>query len=459
MRSAPSASDAPAASLLIVDDDEFFCQSLVDFFEGHGLATTYVTSRAAAVAKRVERFTVVVVDKHLPDGEGLSLMDPHTSGDEGPAFVVVTADPSYEHAVAAIRGRAFDYLSKPIELESLEDAVFRALARQSAERTPQRPEPGSPPRPPLSSQALAYARADVPIVISGETGTGKTQLAARLHHASPRAEGPFVTLNCAALPETIAEAELFGTRRGAFSGAVDRPGVLELAHGGTLFLDEVAELSLAVQAKLLSVLEGGAGRRLGGRESYQLDLRLIVATHRDLWHEVEAGRFREDLLYRLEVGTLHQAALRDLARDSSAIFSETVDALLRELGAPPQARLAEGELERLAALAWPGNFRELRNALSRALLTTPIGSLRPSDCLGRRAALAKPLGAPDPRELAAPLGAAPETKSMTLEQVALAHIRQVLEACDNNKTLAAERLGISVATLRRKLDRAARTSA
>jgi len=448
-------------ALLVVDDDLLFCESLVDYFAGQGIVAAYATSIGDAVSQSLDRFTVVVVDNHLPDGEGLALVDAAALRPEGPSFIMVTGDPSYDHAVASMRRRVIDYLAKPIELHALGHAVLRAIPGAVANG----PVPAPAPEPGgdrLGEALCRYARSEVPILITGETGTGKTRLARQLHAASGRARGPFVAVNCATLVDSIAEAELFGSCRGAFTGATERRGLVQLAAGGTLFLDEIGELSRPVQAKLLSVLEEQRVRPVGGTRWSPADLRVMAATHVDLEQAVSEGRFRADLLFRIDVGRVEIPALRERPERLAGAIVE----LLGELRAPAGARLAPGELSQLEGHDWPGNYRELRNLLARALVLHPPEALRPSQCarpraLGSSAGSVMSLGAasspasavkPVPALPAAPAPSpSPPPAAVTLAQLERRHVLEVLELHEGHRARSARALGISEATLRRKL--------
>ncbi len=412
-------------AVLIVDDDPLFCESLADYFAGLGVSASYVHSYEEARSQPLERFTVVVLDNHLPDGDGLTLVEDSLRRAEGPRFIMVTGDPSYEHAIAAMRYRVFDYLAKPIELEVLGNAVQRALPGAVANGPLRADEPELP-------EALGrYAKTDLPILLMGETGTGKSRLARRIHAASARASGPLVSINCATLADSIVEAELFGSCRGAFTGAAERPGLVVLGHGGTLFLDEIGELSMSTQAKLLSVLEEGRVRPIGGTRWRSVDVRIIAATHVDLDEAIAAGRFRADLRFRLDVGRARLPPLREQPEH----LGSAVQTLMNELGAPGDATLESGELERLARHAWPGNFRELRNVLARSLALHDHGSLRPSQCID---AQARSAGARD-------------VVGETLAEVEQRHVLRMLEHHEGHRSRTAQALGISEVTLRRKL--------
>lgn len=415
--------------VLVVDDDRLFCESLIDHFEARGLCAAFATSLHGATALPLERFSVVVVDHHLPDGSGLALVDAAARTGAGPSFIMVTGDPSYEHAVVAMRSRVLDYMGKPVALEALTGAVLRACTLST-----HAPAPAAAVE--LPEDVACFARSDVPILITGETGTGKTRLAHRIHLASPRAQQPFVSINCATLAESLVEAELFGACRGAFTGATERPGLMALAEGGTLLLDEIGELPPSMQAKLLSVLEERRVRRIGATRWESLDVRIVTATHVELSHAVVEGRFRADLLYRLDVGRVRLPALRERPQ----ALGSAVAQLLAELDAPSSAQLEHGELRRLAAHRWPGNYRELRNALARALILHPPQALRPSACVGSG-------------ELASVLESAvpASNEALTLAALERRHVMTTLAAHDGHRGHSARALGISEATLRRKL--------
>lgn len=433
------------SQVLVVDDDRLFCESLVDHFAGHGLSAVYATSLRAAAAQPLGRFSVVVLDNHLPDGDGLALVDAVERERAGPSFIVVTGDPSYEHAVAAMRCRVVDYHSKPVELATLTQAVLRRVPGTPSAR------PDATPSEALTADIARFARSDVPILLTGETGTGKTRLAHRVHLASPRAAAPFVAINCATLAESIVEAELFGVCRGAFTGAGERPGLLALGHGGTLLLDEIGELPPPMQAKLLSVLEDRRVRRVGGGRWEDLDVRIVAATHVDLAAAVSAGRFRADLLFRLDVGRVTLRSLRELPLQG---LERAITRLLEELGAP-RARLERGEVERLAEHSWPGNYRELRNVLARALVLHPVQALRPSTCI-ESACPRVPVAARGP---ALVTGRSPQPEdsagvdrcSLTLAELEQRHVLTMLARHEGHRGRTARALGISEATLRRKL--------
>jgi transcriptional regulator with PAS, ATPase and Fis domain len=279
---------------------------------------------------------------------------------------------------------------------------------------------------------------DAPVLVTGETGTGKNLVAKSIHFGGPRREGPFITVNCAALPEQLIEAELFGWERGSFTGAVGaREGVIEMAEGGTLFLDEIGEMPLHLQAKLLALIEEKEAKRLGGRVSRPVDARVVAATNVDLESLVAAGRFRSDLYYRLNVIRVHVPPLRERREDIPALVQSLLGRMAGREGPPP---LRPGEQERLTAYGWPGNVRELRNVLERSLVLHR-DPLRPSE-------LIPPQRTRPPSGRAAP---AQEGEELALSAVEHRHICRVLRLHGGNLSRSARALGISLSTLKRKL--------
>lgn len=450
---------ASRQTLLLVDDEPLFRRAVADEVADLRLDVVEVGTKQAALAVAGERrIDVVLLDQHLPDGLGTDLCPALMQANEACKIVFVTAYPQFENVLAALRGGAFDYLVKPCELEAVRLAIERSLkvsglekSRRAHERDRQRAAEESVPYfgPGQESTrrlvALA-ARSDSPVLLTGETGTGKSMVAKAIHFASRRGAGEFVALNCAALPETLIESELFGYERGAFTGATAaREGLFEMADGGSILLDEVAELPPHLQARLLHVLEDRTVRRLGGRAVHRVDFRLLAATNLDPSKAMAEGRLRSDLYHRIHVLPIHLAAVRERIEDLPAL----IENLLNRLGAP-LARLARGEQERLAQYSWPGNVRELRNILERALLLAEGAPLRPSALLDLPSgSAAAPASARATRHPAGSPGA-------TLADVERSHIRSAVEASGGNVSQAARGLGISRSTLRRKLAAPAR---
>jgi DNA-binding NtrC family response regulator len=433
--------------LLVVDDDALLRRALADGLASGALEVLQAGSGAEALALcRTRPVHVVALDQRLPDVEGHLLCAPllEAAGPET-KLLFITAHPSFENALQAIRAGAFDYLSKPFELEQLRLAVERALRTlrlEGAERrrhTLRRREASELAVVGLSSGLVAVgglldvaAGTDVPVLITGETGTGKGLLARAIHHRGSRT-GELVTVNCAALPESLFEAELFGHERGSFTGATtEREGLVEAAEGGTLFLDEIGEMPLALQAKLLQVVEERAVRRLGARRPRSVDFRLVAASNRDLAAAVAAGSFRADLLYRLDVLRIALPPLRERPSDLPELCAH-----LLARGRRPGAVLTldSGEMERLRGYSWPGNVRELANVLERAALLQPP-PLRPSALL--------------PAHSAPPSAAAPDAGG-TLQEMERRQVTRSLQAHGGNLARTARALDISVSTLKRKL--------
>lgn len=425
---------AERTRLLLVDDDDLFCMAIADLLADTPVEIVRVSGLAEARGLVPGHFDIVVLDDQLPDGRGIELLDVLRDAVVQPRVIVVSGAPDIDMAIAALRYRALDFLYKPIDA----DVLLRLLRAPQPELAD--PRASSAPAAfgvELDAAQLRYAASDAPMLLCGETGTGKTSLARRLHAASRRAAGPFVAVNCGALPEALIESELFGNERGAYTGAgVARTGLIESAAGGTFFLDEIGELPLACQAKLLDVIETKSLRRLGAVQSRQVDVRFMAATHVDLELAVAARRFRGDLLFRLDVLRIHLPALRSRPQALPALVSE----LMRALEIPHP--LAAGELERLAAHDWPGNIRELRNVLHRAMMTQSGGVLAPSRLLPPKGHAA---GAPTRACLDA---------SATVDEIALRHMVEVVAQSPTRKHAAAV-LGIGESTLRRKLKQAA----
>jgi len=436
--------------LLVVDDDRLFTAAIRDYLEVDDLEVQVVHDLASARQIGIEHFDVVILDNLLPDGRGLELVDALGDGPDRPRILVLTAHPGFSNAVEALRHGIDDYLTKPIELEHLRYLVLRGAQTRKLERFTeaarrQQEEPGKFFFGQVLREQKEFldqtASASSPVLITGETGSGKTLLAELFHLRSGR-QGPFLKLNCGALPSTLVEAELFGVEKGAFTGAVARAGLFELANGGTLFLDEIAELELSSQSKLLGVLDDGKVRRLGSSQERRIDVRVLAATHVDLEQAIELKLFRRDLYFRLGVLKLEVPPLRERLDD----LPQLVDLLLQRAG-KGKALLATGELEKLARYAWPGNVRELRNVLDRALLLQPLSALRPSALL-----LVDHLAQPASPRIDGDMGGlAKEQENLPLAEVERRHILATLERFGGHRQNTALALGIGLATLRRKL--------
>ncbi len=457
--------------VLIVDDERSNLESLGKIFEREGWRVALASSGPEALeALRRERVAAVVTDLMMPGMSGDELLRAVKAVSPETEVVLMTAYGTVETAVAAMKEGAYDFITKPLKRHAVVKSVRQALEKASlvaenralkARLAALAPGVGG-----LLGDAPAFravletlrqaAPTSATVLLTGESGTGK-ELAARLvHDLSPRAAGPFVPIHCAAIPEGLLESELFGHEKGAFTGAVARKeGRFERAHGGTLFLDEVGEMSPSVQVKLLRFLQDGVLERVGGTESVAVDVRIVAATNKDLAVEVKAGRFREDLFYRLEVVPVRLPPLRDRREDvlllASAFLRRDAEKLPKRVtGFTPAAAAA---LERYP---WPGNVRELQHAVERAVILTRAEVIDVADLPEAiRAAAAGAAGAA-PSPAGAPPGAAGTIViplGTPMEEVERIVIRRTLEQTKGDKGLAAQILGIAARTIYRKLER------
>ncbi|HQR45276.1 MAG TPA: sigma-54 dependent transcriptional regulator [Thermoanaerobaculia bacterium] len=423
------------ARVLVADDDPSFRALLRDVLEGAGHAVTEARDgEEALLFLRRETFQLVLADQRMPKLDGLALLRKGRSEVPAlPPFVLLTAFGTIPEAVEAVRLGAADYLTKPLESpRALLALAGRLLAPEAGE-----PElvTGDPRMRELLELVDRVAAADVPVLVLGESGTGKELVARRVHARSRRATGPFVAVNAAAFPETLADSELFGHEKGAFTGADRaRAGRFEEASGGTLFLDEVGELTPALQAKLLRVLEERIVRRVGSERDVPVDVRVLAATNRDLAREAESGSFRRDLYFRLAVVPVVLPPLRDRPGDVERLSRHFV-ARLAARHRVPAPELTEAALAALEAHPWPGNVRELRNTLESAVVIRAGQPIRPEDLRL----------APPPAGLSASaLDEETRSREATLE---------ALRRGGGNREEAARLLGISVRTLYYRLRR------
>ena len=441
--------------LLVVDDDAALNLALCAHFEDRGWQATGVCDCAAALAATAgTTFEVVLLDVQLPDGDGVELLGRLLERDPHLPVLLMTGGRDVERAMQAIAAGAFDWLPKPFEPAELERLVDRARAARQATVAGAAETDDAPLRTLVGeSRALLeigktlarVAPSDTRVLITGESGTGK-EVIARLVHTYSGRRGPFVAVNCAALVETLLESELFGHERGAFTGAhAAKPGKFEQAAEGTLFLDEVGELPPTVQAKLLRVLQEGTFERVGGTRTLETHARIVAATNRDLPAEVTAGRFREDLLYRLAVVTLHVPPLRERREDILPLARHLLARACRRLDRSAVTLAPDAEAW-LRARDWPGNVRELDNALARALV----------DVRGPRLT-ADMLDGP----IAAPPDGVPATDAFrhssgrlySLDELEAIQVANALQETGGHKGRACAILGISRPALERKLDR------
>jgi len=429
-------------SLLVIDDDETVRSTLVEFFETFGF-----TARGAATATEGRRMAaehapdVVLLDLRLPDADGVRALEALRADDPDLAVIVLTGYADVRTAVAAMQHGAADLLEKPVDLELLAAAVSRAAERGRLRqevavlRAQGRADATPPAMAPTVSDLidLAARNPDAPILLQGETGTGKGFIARQIHDRSVRNQSPFVEINCASLSATFFESELFGHERGAFTDARQaKRGLLEVAGEGTVFLDEIAELHPEVQPRLLKVLEERTFRRLGGTTMLRSSARVVVATHQPLADAVVEKRFRADLYYRLQVLTITLPPLRER---SDEILTMAMAML------PKGSSLTNEAEDALAGYRWPGNIRELKNAIWRAAILAEGRPIEPVH-LG----LSKPTASLSPAK-------APTTGPRTLEQAERDVIHEALAASGGNRTHAARILGIARSTLLEKLKR------
>jgi two-component system response regulator PilR (NtrC family) len=447
-------------AVLIVDDEADIRELLVLTLSRMGVdADTVGSVKEAQEALKSRSYDLALTDMRLPDGDGLQVLR-HIADNYGNTPVaVITAYGSTENAVAALKAGAFDYLAKPIKVEQLRPLVMSALKLPrptQARRTAIGETAGAQPR--LLGESVPMqrvremigklARSQAPVYITGESGSGKEVSARLIHVGSARADSPFVAVNCGAIPENLMESEFFGYKKGAFTGAdSDKIGYLQAAQKGTLFLDEVGDLPLAMQVKLLRVIQDKKVRRVGDTQEEAVDFRIISATHRTLADQVEAGEFRQDLFYRLNVIELKMPALREIPEDIALMVQSVVERLARLAGIE-MPRITEDAMLALRRYDFPGNVRELENILERAMALCSDNTITENDLYLTQAT---------PKEKMAPLDGSLGTRGLALhdflDQVEREAITKALEATRFNKTAAAKLLGITFRSLRYRLDR------
>ena len=440
--------------IVLIEDDRAFRETLVDllherphpvvaFGEGRSALDWLLAGHDA---------DVVLSDLQMPGQSGLEVCRAVREARPNLPVVLMTAFGDMDGVIAALRAGAYDFLPKPFEEETLRWALNRALDASRAQRrlrdlegqlerlTPREaPHGASPAMVELRDLIERVAAAQLTALIRGETGTGKELVARALHRRSARSQGPFVALNCASVPETLLESELFGHRRGAFTGAdASRRGLLEQARGGCLFLDEIGDMPPQLQVKLLRVLQERRARPVGGDEEVEVDVWILAATHQDLRAAVEEGRFREDLLYRLNVVELELPPLRARQEDVLLLAQQAIEAAAERQGRTPP-RMSQAFSAALLDYTWPGNVRELENAMERAVALSRHVTLEPTDL-----PVAVRQHRPRPEE---------PVELISLAEVERRHMDRVLAAVHGNKARAAQILGIGRKTLYRKLDR------
>ena len=449
--------------ILLVEDKESLRRVLRLTLESAGYTVAEAEdARAAAQALAREPFRLVLTDLRMPHGSGLDVLRASKEANPEAPVVLMTAYGSVDEAVQAMKDGAHDFLQKPVDSNHLLLLVERALeqVRLRTENVLLREEWSRRygfPRIIGESDAIKravsetqrVATTDTTVLLLGESGTGKELFARAVHHLSPRRDKPFVAVNCAAIPETLIESELFGHEKGAFTGASERrPGKFELASGGTIFLDEVGELPLAAQGKLLRAIEEKVVDRVGGRAPVPVDVRVVAATNRDLRSAAEAGEFRRDLYFRLAVFPVEIPPLRERGDDVVLLARHFAAQLGRELR-KREAVLTEEAVAALRAHRWPGNVRELENAIERACILADSAALTPDD-LGLGRAGGGP-GVEDGRAEFDTSGTLSEAAGRAVSAVERRKIAEALRAHEGNKTRAAEELGVSYKTLLTKI--------
>ncbi len=439
---------AAIRKILIADDEPLFGTTTARFLETRGFSVTFVeTGEAALEVLAKQEVDLIIADLDMPGNRNLELLNRCRRGHPDVPFIVVTGRPTLPSAIEGIRLGIHDYFLKPLELDDLLHSVQRAIPADGTQpnTTQQFSEilGESPAVQHLHAQAARVARSHATVLIRGESGTGKELLARGIHEASSRRRGPFITVDCGSIPETLIESILFGHARGAFTGATqDRPGLVSMAHGGSLFLDEIGELPLAMQAKLLRVLQFGSFTSVGSLQETKVDVRVIAATHRDLASEVSRGTFRLDLFYRLSVLEIVSPPLRDRIEDVPLLANHMLKSIaIRDQ--LPQHRLAPAAEDLLKQHHWPGNIRELQNVIERCA------------CL----ALASELSAEDVRQAidwVAPKRTTPtvETEhSIFLDESERQYFRQLLQKWRGNVSQAAKEAQMSRQGLHKALSR------
>ncbi|MEH0166779.1 sigma-54-dependent transcriptional regulator [Paucibacter sp. JuS9] len=493
-------------SLLVIDDepDLLTLYELTLLREGYELETAGTVEAALERLQRRE-FSAVITDMKLPDGSGLDVLIWLERAGRREKTLVITAFGSPENAVEALKAGAYDYLTKPVDLRQFRMVVASALGRsprveqapatvaKASSKSASAPGPSAAPAPAAASlesstdAALSaalhrlagdssamrqvrsligkVARSMAPVLLQGESGTGKELVAHAVHDAGARASAPFVAVNCGAIPEQLLEAEFFGYRKGAFTGAnEDRDGFFKAAHGGTLFLDEIGDLPLAMQSKLLRAIQERSVRPVGAVAESPVNVRILSATHKDLGAEVAAGRFRQDLFYRLNVIQIRVPPLRERIEDLAAISERVLQRIAHDAGVSPPPRLTSAALAQLARYAFPGNVRELENLLHRALALSGSESIDAEDLDlpdaalddSQFAALDDPLASlvpASPGRVSDDEAELPHDLALHLDDVERNILVRALERHRYNRTAAGAALGLSLRQIRYRMAR------
>jgi DNA-binding NtrC family response regulator len=452
--------------VLIVDDDQAMCELLASGLATRGFQTAWrltaeeslaVLLSAGSTAEQTPEVDLLVADVNMPGQSGLELCRRIAGARPEVPVVVITAFGSLETAVAAIRAGAYDYVTKPFDIEELALALERAVQHRELRQEVQRLRHvvadahrfedilgESPLVKRVFERIEAVAGSDVTVLITGETGTGKELVARALHARSARRQGPFVPVNCAAIAESLLESELFGHARGAFTDAKDaRPGLLVKARGGTIFLDEIGDMPAGMQAKLLRALESRLVRPVGSDQEVPTDVRIVAATNRDLESDVEEGRFRRDLYFRINVIRIELPPLRARGNDVLLLAQHFLESAARRFGKSVTG-LSSSAAERLLSYPWPGNVRELQNAVEHAAAVTSYDKMVAEDLPERIRAY---------RQSHVLVVSENPAEFLPMHEVERRYILRVLDAVGGNKTIAARLLGFDRRTMYRKLER------
>jgi DNA-binding NtrC family response regulator len=438
----------------VVDDDRTLCDFFKDEFQSDELDVLAAhTGKDGLNICSQRKIDILMLDQKLPDTTGESLCEPILKYNDQTKIVFITAYPNFQNALRAIKTGAYDYISKPFNLDELHLAINRILRtielekvdrfhsyRHKKEKEKNYLIGKSGLHRDITQMIDAAASAEAPVLITGETGTGKNLVAKIIHLKGKAPKSPFVRINCASLPETLIEAELFGYEKGAFTGAVSsHKGVFEIAEGGTLLLDEIGAMAIHLQSKLLGILDDKKYRRLGGSRDRRVNVRIIAATNAPLEAMTKEKTFREDLYFRLNVLTIHLPPLRERLDDLPELCRFFIDSLIKGKNKP---EFPDSEIEKLKRYNWPGNIRELKNLIERSTILHK-NVLIPSDFIHTRTVPNRTSPSPEP--------AAPD-HIRTLEEVEKEHIRHVFEMCGGNYSKSARTLGISLSTFRRKIN-------
>ena len=451
----------PIEKVIVLEDDQIVRKNLENVLRRR----RYDVASAATIAAAQEflskdNFDLIFLDVRLPDGDGTDLLKAIQSRPQKPLVVVSTGFGSVESAVECMKNGAFDYLIKPFSNEQIEVTLrkaeeFTQLLKVNQFLTQENEESGqvllgqSGGMEGLRQLIRKVARTQATVLIAGESGTGKELVARALYRESPRANAPFIKVNCAAIPENLIESEFFGHEKGAFTGALNkREGRFELAHGGTILLDEISEISPSVQAKLLRVLQERELERVGGNRTIKVDVRVIATTNRNLEQSVEKKEFRQDLFFRLNVVPIHVPSLREHREDVTALAEEFMRRFARKHGVRIRG-FSEEALKALTAHSWPGNVRELQNVVERAVILCSENGVLEPDHLG--ITKSAPAAAATATAASDTPSSTPAGTPLPLAELEKRHILAVLDQCKGNRTHASKILGVSIRTLRNKL--------